>query len=173
MAARGRCGLASCAKAHVVWLGEPGIGKSDVLAVEAEVVGRSPITAQALLAGLANPSTTPLFVDGLDEHRAEGGAGDKVHALARMFIETSPGFWRVACRSEDWRSAVDLKALSAAAKGGFVIVAQVLPLEWVCPDQVDGLGSWSAGLIWRVLAWSSSNWTGDRYRRAECRRRGL
>ena len=44
---------------------------------------------------------------------------------------------------------------------------------WVCPDQVDGSGTWGLGADWAVLAWSSSNWMGDRYPRAECRRRGL
>src|ERR1039457_238709 len=78
----------------VVLLGEPGIGKSTVLASEAAREGAPVISVRELMTGTdAQPGTT-LFLDALDEYRTDGGAEDKVHTLANAMIKSGPSRWR-------------------------------------------------------------------------------
>jgi hypothetical protein len=101
----------------VVLLGEPGIGKSTVLAREAASEGASVISVRELMTGTkARPDAT-LFLDALDEYRTDGGAEDKVHTLANAIAICNPPRWRLTCRSEDWRKAADVAPISKTTAG--------------------------------------------------------
>lgn len=107
-----------------VLLGEPGSGKSSVLDTEARAVGVKPIKVQAFLNG-EKAEGPELFLDGLDEYRADGAEGEKIYKLAAAIATARPNKWRLSCRSEDWRKAADLEAFSVDAPK----VAHLLPLD--------------------------------------------
>ncbi|MGY4414888.1 hypothetical protein ACVWW4_006624 [Bradyrhizobium sp. LB7.1] len=112
----------------VVLLGEPGIGKSTVLAAEAAREGAPMITVRELMTGTVPVPGAPLFLDALDEYRTDGGAEDKVHTLANTIASHSPDRWRLTCRSEDWRKAADIGPIAKTAAGRAIAVVQLLPL---------------------------------------------
>src|SRR5262249_665578 len=89
----------------VVLLGEPGIGKSTVLANEAAREGGSVILGRELMTGTEAPPNATLFLDALDEYRVDGQAEDKTHTLANVMSKCNLQRWRLTCRSEDWRKA--------------------------------------------------------------------
>jgi hypothetical protein len=92
----------------VVLLGEPGIGKSTVLAGEAARDGVPMYTVREIMSGTETGPGEPLYLDALDEYRSDGGAEDKVHILANAISRSGTGRWRLSCRSEDWRKAADV-----------------------------------------------------------------
>lgn len=111
----------------VVLLGEPGIGKSTVLRDEATADGVAIIPVRAAIGGIVvPPSGTPLYLDGLDEYRADGNEADKMWQVAKLLRDAAPLRWRLTCRAEDWRGDADRKVL---AHTGSVTVAQLLPLS--------------------------------------------
>ena len=130
----------------------------------------------------------------VDVHRAQGSsiAEEAIKRIGALYavekaIRGSPPDERVRVRQaeaapvfddlEAWLAA-QLPTLSgktplaAAIRYALARMARLRPY-WDCPDQVDGSGSWSIALVWGVSAWSFSNWTGERYPKAECRRTGL
>jgi hypothetical protein len=113
----------------VVLLGEPGIGKSTVLAREAANEGASVISVRELMTGTKAQPDATLFLDALDEYRTDGGAEDKVHTLANAIAGCDPPRWRLTCRSEDWRKAADIAPISKTTAGRSITVAQLLPLD--------------------------------------------
>jgi hypothetical protein len=113
----------------VVLLGEPGMGKSTVLAREAVNEGASMISVRELMTGTRALSDATLFLDALDEYRTDGGAEDKVHTLANAITSCDPPRWRLTCRSEDWRKAADIAPISKTTAGRSITVAQLLPLD--------------------------------------------
>jgi hypothetical protein len=113
----------------VVLLGEPGIGKSTVLAREAANEGASVISVRELMTGTAVQPGACLFLDALDEYRTDGGTEDKVHTLANAIAKCDPPRWRLTCRSEDWRKAADIGPISKTTAGRAITVAQLLPLD--------------------------------------------
>jgi hypothetical protein len=113
----------------VVLLGEPGIGKSTVLAREAANESASVISVRELMTGTKAQPDATLFLDALDEYRTDGGAEDKVHTLANAIAGCGPARWRMTCRSEDWRKAADIAPISKTADGRAITVAQLLPLD--------------------------------------------
>ena len=113
----------------VVLLGEPGIGKSTVLAKEAANEGVSVVSVRELMTGTEAPPGACLFLDALDEYRTDGGSEDKVHTLANAMTKCKPPRWRLTCRSEDWRKAADIGPISKTAVGQAITVAQLLPLD--------------------------------------------
>jgi len=118
------------AKPFVVLLGEPGIGKSTVLAREAASEGSPVITVRELMTGSEAPLGDCLFLDALDEYRTDGGIEDKVHTLANAIAKCDRPRWRLTCRSEDWRKAADIKPISKTTAGRVITVAQLLPLDF-------------------------------------------
>jgi hypothetical protein len=117
------------ARPYVVLLGEPGIGKSTVLASEAASEGLPVISVRELMTGTSAQPDATLFLDALDEYRTDGGAEDKVHTLANTIAKFDPPRWRLTCRSEDWRKAADIAPISKTAAGHSITVAQLLPLD--------------------------------------------
>jgi hypothetical protein len=113
----------------VVLLGEPGIGKSTVLAREAANEGAAVISVRELMTGTKPQSDACLFLDALDEYRTDGGIEDKVHTLANAIAKCNPPRWRLTCRSEDWRKAADTGPISKTTAGRAITVAQLLPLD--------------------------------------------
>jgi hypothetical protein len=113
----------------VVLLGEPGIGKSTVLEREAALEGAPVLKVRELMTGAqASPDAT-LFLDALDEYRADGSALDKVYSLAHAMAAVNAARWRLSCRSEDWRKESDLAAITKTTAGSPIVVAQLLPLD--------------------------------------------
>jgi len=120
----------------VVLLGEPGIGKSTVLAREAASEGASVISVRELMTGTKAQQDATLFLDALDEYRTDGGAEDKIHTLANAIAGCDPPRWRMTCRSEDWRKAADIAPISKTTDGRAITVAQLLPLDL---DEASGI----------------------------------
>jgi hypothetical protein len=113
----------------VVLLGEPGIGKSTVLAREAANEGAAVISVRELMTGTEPQHNACLFLDALDEYRTDGGTEDKVHTLANAMAKYNPPRWRLTCRSEDWRKAADTGPISKTTVGRTITVVQLLPLD--------------------------------------------
>lgn len=116
-------------RARLVLLGEPGIGKSEVLRQEARALGTQSHPVQAFRASPDQDPTGTLFLDGLDEFRADGAAGDKIHALAAAIGRSGATRWRLTCRTEDWREAADRTALETTPGAGEIVVARLEPLD--------------------------------------------
>lgn len=115
----------------VVLLGEPGIGKSTVLETEAAHEGVPVLKVRELMTGAqANPGAT-LFLDALDEYRADGQPSDKVHSLAHAMTAVKAARWRLSCRSEDWRKGADIAPIKKTTAGAPIVVVQLLPLDHV------------------------------------------
>lgn len=113
---------------YLVVLGEPGMGKSTVLAAEARREGTKPITVRAVMNGTAAPEGPTLYLDGLDEYRMDGSGPDKTYQLAARIADDNWQRWRLGCRAEDWRASADNIVLSAAAQSQLTVV-QLLPLD--------------------------------------------
>lgn len=112
-----------------VLLGEPGMGKSSVLFHEAQLAGVDCLTARRV-SEEAQVQKTPLIIDALDEYRMDGAAADKAHKLASGMKAASVHSWRLSCRAEDWRKAADISAISDTTGGQYILVIQLLPLEY-------------------------------------------
>ena len=101
----------------VVLLGEPGIGKSTVLDVEAAREGAPVFKVRELITGAQPESDVTLWLDALDEYRAEGEPSDKIYGLAHA-IATAKGFGRFSgLPSEDLHGVIYLIVLGFAATG--------------------------------------------------------
>jgi hypothetical protein len=113
----------------VILLGEPGIGKSTVLKGEAAREGVPVLTVRELVTGKqASPDAT-LFLDALDEYRADGQKSDKIDNLANAMAAVKAARWRLSCRSEDWRKGADITPIKKTATDSPIVVAQLLPLD--------------------------------------------
>ncbi|MDA9474402.1 hypothetical protein XI03_07770 [Bradyrhizobium sp. CCBAU 65884] len=124
----------------VVLLGEPGMGKSTVLAAEATRENLAVVTVRELMTGAEIQQGTPLYLDALDEYRTDGGAEDKAHAFAHAILKHRPPRWRLTCRSEDWRKSADVAPIRKTTSGQPITVAQLLPLD--TGEAVAILRSW-------------------------------
>ncbi len=113
----------------VVVLGEPGIGKSTVFASEAASAGAPVIKVRDLMTDDDIARGECIFLDGLDEYRAEGSPADKIHGLAQSIRAAKASRWWLACRSEDWRKKADIAAIQRTTAGSPILVVQLLPLD--------------------------------------------
>lgn len=113
----------------VVLLGEPGIGKSTVLDIEAAHERASVLKVRALMTGTRPATGATLFIDALDEYRTEGQPSDKIHGLAQAIVAVKVPRWRLSCRSEDWRKDADIAPIQRTTAGAPILVAQLLPLD--------------------------------------------
>ena len=117
-----------------VLLGEPGLGKSRAFETEAHRVrAPDPITARRFMS--RHPESHPdwqggpLFIDGLDEVRADGADPrvplDKI--LARLEALGNPPF-RLSCRSGSWLEPGDQRELSSLTGAAPIRVLRLNPL---------------------------------------------
>lgn len=113
----------------VVLLGEPGIGKSTVLALEAATENAIVRKVRDVVTGAALQPNAPAFIDALDEYRIDGASVDKAHGLGRAMSAAMPARWRLTCRAEDWKKSADLAAIRESAGGKEILVAQLQPLQ--------------------------------------------
>lgn len=113
----------------VVLLGEPGMGKSTVLDLEASYENVPVLKVRELVTGARIVPGATLFLDGLDEYRIAGDPADKIYQLANAIDAASPSRWRLSCRSEDWRKEADFEPLLRTTGGTSIVVAQLLPLD--------------------------------------------
>lgn len=116
----------------VVLLGEPGIGKSTVLDIEAAHEQVSVLKVRALMTGTRPAANGTLFLDALDEYRTDGQPSEKAYGIANAITDTKASRWRLSCRSEDWRKAADITPIQQTTAGQPILVAQLLPLD---PDE--------------------------------------
>ena len=114
----------------VVILGEPGIGKSSILAREAARLGTAVVTMRGLIEGEMPDSGHRLFVDALDEYRSGGNrAAMTTDVIKQIRAMGSSEIW-LACRTEDWQPQVDDSRIPGAVSAQDAIMAEVLPLAW-------------------------------------------
>src|SRR4051794_19393320 len=85
--------------AFLVIVGEPGIGKSSALELEAAAEEGAVLTCRELVNDptLATGLAT-VYVDALDEYRSSGDGKDKVLQLAKALRQANTRRWRVTCR---------------------------------------------------------------------------
>ncbi|TYZ56038.1 hypothetical protein C2I33_04250 [Ralstonia solanacearum] len=114
---------------YVVLVGEPGMGKSTVLAREAAAAQTQALTVRSFIHGATATLGATLYLDGLDEYRSDRAqAADKAEILATRLVERgAPGWW-LTCRAEDW-DETDRRALLRAAAGAGIVVARLEPLD--------------------------------------------
>jgi hypothetical protein len=113
----------------VVLLGEPGIGKSTVLGDEAAHAGVPLLKVRALMTGARVEPGAALYLDALDEYRADGQVADKAYRLANAILAAKAGQWRLTCRSEDWRKGADMAPIQQTTGDKSIVVVQLLPLD--------------------------------------------
>lgn len=101
----------------VVLLGEPGIGKSTVLAEEAAIDNSSVYTVRELMTGADPTPHSSLYIDALDEYRIDGAPLDKVDRFGKVLRDARPARWRLTCRAEDWRKGSDIPAIRSSTGG--------------------------------------------------------
>jgi hypothetical protein len=105
----------------VALLGEPGIGKSTVIGVEAARECAPVLKVRELMTGVHPGSEGTLFLDALDEYRTEGQSSDKVHGLANAIAAAKVPRWRLSCRSEDWRKDADVIPIQRTTAGAPIV----------------------------------------------------
>ena len=114
----------------VVIFGEPGIGKSSILAREAAREGVRVVTVRGLMEGEKPDTNRRLFIDALDEYRSGEDRGTKTSEVVKLVRELGVGEIWLGCRTEDWRPQVDDAKFPRAASVSDAVMAEVLPLAW-------------------------------------------
>lgn len=114
-----------------VLLGDPGAGKTEAFKLEASESGGKYIRARnfATFEPGAEYQDKTLFIDALDEMRADGGDGRTPLDHIRKHLERlgRPCF-RLSCREADWLGASDSDALERVAPDGKIIALHLDPL---------------------------------------------
>ncbi|MDO9619681.1 MAG: hypothetical protein Q7J43_18590 [Pseudomonas sp.] len=114
-----------------VLLGEPGAGKSEALNIEAEATGGHYLTARELITANPIPGQwrgKTLFIDALDESRAEGVDSLTLRISNQLRNLDCPAF-RLACRAADWYGPSDRTDLQHLSPDGKLITLQLCPLN--------------------------------------------
>jgi hypothetical protein len=115
---------------YLVLLGEPGMGKSTVLRLEAEHEHARVLKVRQLITGSRRvEQNSTLFIDSFDEYRSDGSARDKACFLAKAIIDAKAERWRLCCRSHDWREQTDVEELEGTTGGVKITVARLLPIS--------------------------------------------
>lgn len=113
-----------------VLLGEPGLGKSEAMRMEAEAAGADAkyLGVDAFIVGEPGEHLRGkiLFLDGLDEVRG----GENILQLIRVQLRklNNPPF-RISCRAADWYGSTDRAILEGAATDSKLTVLFLEPLS--------------------------------------------
>jgi hypothetical protein len=114
-----------------VLLGDPGAGKTEAFKLEAVESGGEYIKARdfATFEPKAEHQDKILFIDALDEMRADGGDGRTPLDYIRKHLERLklPRF-RLSCREADWLGESDSAALMRVSPDGVVVALHLDPL---------------------------------------------
>lgn len=114
-----------------VLLGEPGMGKTTALQMEAEATDGECLRIEEFIHLDIEPEwrEKTLFLDGLDEVRA-GSDGESILLRLRRQLRCSgnPPF-RIACRAADWYGSTDRTDIEAASPNGKITVLLLEPLR--------------------------------------------
>jgi hypothetical protein len=129
-----------------VLLGEPGIGKSTVLDLEADREGSRVLKVRKLMTGARPGPSATLWLDALDEYRTDGQPSDKVYGLANFIANAEVPRWRLACRSEDWRKDADVTPIQDIAAGAPIVVAS--SCHWIASKPPP---CWSPSVRMRLM----------------------
>lgn len=114
-----------------VLLGEPGAGKSEALNMEAKATGGQYLSARELITTNPMPAQwrgKTLFIDALDESRAEGVDSLTLRISNQLRNLDCPAF-RLACRAADWYGPSDKTDLQPLSPDGKLIALQLCPLS--------------------------------------------
>lgn len=117
------------ASAYVL-LGDPGAGKTEAFIKEAAESGGEYIKARDFATFEINPQLQgkTLFIDGLDEMRAEGSSRTPLDQIRKHLDQLGKPRFRLSCREADWLGDSDIDALKRVSPEGEVIALHLDPL---------------------------------------------
>ena len=100
-----------------VLLGEPGAGKTTIFRKEAIACGGEYINIRDFIRDNVDEALQgkTLFLDGLDEVRADSGGVSVLTKVAAKLRENKISQFRIACRAADWSGSLDTDQLSRAS----------------------------------------------------------
>lgn len=113
-----------------VLLGEPGAGKTTIFLEEAIACGGEYINIRDFIHDNVDEALQgkTLFLDGLDEVRADSGEGSVLTKVAAKLKQKKISQFRIACRAADWTGKSDINALSRASANMAIQTFQLCPL---------------------------------------------
>lgn len=119
-------------KQVVIVLGPPGIGKTTVFenAALEEANAIFCTVSEFLLDPIEIYRGKTLYLDALDEHRAEIHQGETIiNSIRGRLLELGCPKVRIASRGEEWRQGSDVSSLQACANGEPIHVLALRPLQ--------------------------------------------
>ncbi len=118
-----------------ILLGEPGMGKTTSFIKESKrILSDPPMSARRFIHKNPEyhpiPKTAPLFIDGIDEVRVDGGKSSNAidHIINILKNYGTPRF-RLSCRSGGWFKKKDFHALSSSQGLNTIPILQLNPLD--------------------------------------------
>ncbi|WP_429325780.1 hypothetical protein [Paraburkholderia sp. GAS348] len=93
------------------------------------VTARELIYQRSAITDRAEIDVGTLYIDALDEYRSDGDRADKAWGLTEAMAAVNASRWRLACRSEDWRSEADIKPFLRLTNGVRPLVVQLQALQ--------------------------------------------
>jgi hypothetical protein len=123
-------------EAALVVLGDPGSGKTTSFKAEASIEPDSVFAdvSDFLHLPIGEFTGKTVFIDGLDEQRAQSRGGSVFDELRSRLSQLGKPRFRLSCRTTDWYGREDAASLSRVASAGRVAVLHIEPLtdEDIC-----------------------------------------
>ena len=117
-------------KSAWVLLGEPGMGKTTAFQEEAKATNGEYLRIVDFLED--DPSdwkNKTLYLDGLDEIRGDGNAGNILQRIRQRLKSLGNPPFRIACRAADWYGSTDRNDLESASPNGQIDALILEPLS--------------------------------------------